>query len=67
MLSALVQSGYSSENRHQYAPAEFIAGRYYGLSGHDKRDKIYECFEADTQELTNKLYDSMESYIDGDL
>ena len=54
------------DDRQPYAPAEFIAGRYYGLSGHDKRDKIHECFKAD-KELTDKLYDSMESYIGGDL
>ena len=52
-------------DRQAYAPAEFIAGWYYGLSGHDKRAKVHECFVAD-RKLTNKLYNAMESYIAGD-
>ena len=53
------------EERKPLAPAEFTAGWYYGLSGHDKRDKILNCYEPDNK-LTNLLYDGMEAYIAGD-
>ena len=54
-----------SQERQPLAPAEFTAGWYYGLSGHDKKDKIIHCFEPDNN-LTNLLYDGMEAYIAGD-
>ena len=54
-----------NEERQPLAPAEFTAGWYYGLSGHDKEDKILQCYEPDN-ELTNLLYDGMEAYIAGD-
>ena len=56
----------TAPGRDQLAPAEFSAGWYYGLSGHDKRDKVLECYEKNPH-LTNKLYDAMEAYIAGDV
>ena len=55
----------TAPGRDPLAPAEFSAGWYYGLSGHDKRDKVLECYEKNPH-LTNKLYDAMEAYIAGD-
>ena len=40
-------------------PAEFFAGWYYGLSGHDKRDKIIDCYEPDDK-ITGLLNQSMQ-------
>ena len=54
-----------NQERQPLAPAEFTAGWYYGLSGHDKKDKILQCYEPDNK-LTDLLYDGMEAYIAGD-
>ena len=43
-----------------------MAGWYYGLTTHDKRDKVLDCFDQNPH-LTNKLYDAMEAYISGDV
>ena len=51
--------------RDSTAPAQFTAGWYYGVSTEDKRDQILECF-AESDDLTNALYDAMEAYIAGD-
>ena len=76
MLSALVQSNYAQvdattatdffagSDRDSYAPAQFTAGWYYGISGKDKRDKIVECFKPNDK-LTNFLYEAFEEYIAG--
>ena len=55
----------TDSNRNPFAPAAWISGWYYGLSGHDKEEKLYECFIPD-RNLTDKLYDAMESFIAGD-
>ena len=51
--------------RDDMAPAQFVAGWYYGVSTEDKRDDILKCFTK-SEDLTNDLYDAMEAYIDGD-
>jgi hypothetical protein len=55
----------STEDRDEAAPAQFIAGWFYGIEGEDKRDYILGCYKAD-EDLTNTLYDAMEAYIKGD-
>ena len=52
-------------NRDDQAPAQFIAGWYYGLTTHDKREKVLDCFEQNPH-LTNNLYDAMDAYAKGD-
>ena len=54
-----------TSTRDNTAPAQFTAGWYYGVSTEDKRDEILECF-AQSEDLTNALYDAMEAYIAGD-
>lgn len=49
----------------ELAPAEFIAGWYYGVEGEDKRPYILSCYKA-SDDLTNALYDAMTAYIAGD-
>ena len=51
--------------RDDMAPAQFVAGWYYGVSTEDKRDDILKCFTK-SEDLTNVLYDAMEAYIAGD-
>ena len=48
----------------KYAPADFYAGWYYGLSGHDKRDKIHECYEPN-EKLSEKFNEGIEAAIAG--
>ena len=47
---------YSSFNSFEgdYAPAEFFSGWYQGISGHDKQDKIHDCYEPN-QAITDLL------------
>ena len=52
-------------DRDPYAPAQFMAGWYYGIAQEDKRDNLLKCYKTDV-DLTNTLYDAMEAYIDGD-
>ena len=54
-----------TSTRDNTAPAQFTAGWFYGVSTEDKRDEILECF-AQSEDLTNALYDAMEAYIAGD-
>ena len=62
MLSALLLANYK---RDPYAPAQFMAGWYYGISEQDKRDQLFDCYKTDI-DLTNTLYDAMEAYIHDD-
>jgi len=55
----------STEDRDATAPAQFVAGWYYGVIGDDKRDYIIDCYQMN-DDLTNALYDGMEAYIAGD-
>ena len=55
----------STSDRDPTAPAQWIAGWYYGVEGEDKRDYILGCYKAD-DDLTITLYDAMEAYIGGD-
>ena len=56
----------ATSDRDQKAPAEFIAGWYYGSwAQEDKRDYIIGCYKPN-EDLTNTLYDAMEAYIKGD-
>jgi len=48
------------------APAQYIAGRFYGVEGEDKRDYILDCYKT-VDDLTDTLYDGMEAYIKGDV
>ena len=62
---SLLKIGSQSESdRDQYAPAQFTAGWYYGISGKDKRDEIVECYKPNDK-LTNFLYEAFEEYIAG--
>ena len=49
--------------RWAQAPSEFFKGWYLSLSGQEFFD--YDCYKPNGQ-LTNALYDAMESYRDGD-
>ena len=53
-----------NSDRDPYAPAQFTAGSYYGISTKDKRDKIVECFKPNDR-LTNFLYAAFDEYIAG--
>ena len=76
MLSSLLQSNqaqvyataasnfFAGSDRDPYAPAQFTAGWYYGISGKDKREKIIECFKPDDK-LTNFLYEAFDEYAAG--
>ena len=44
--------------KDKYTPAQFFAGWYYGLTTHDKRDKILDCYEP-SEELSNLLNEGM--------
>ena len=59
------QSVMSDTTRDPTAPAQWIAGWYYGVDSKDKRDDILKCYKAN-DDLTNNLYDAMEAYIAGD-
>lgn len=55
----------SATDRDAFAPAQFVAGWYYGVVGEDKRDYIVrDCYQQN-DDLTNTLYDGMEAYIAG--
>ena len=56
---------FDGSDRDPYAPAQFMAGWYYGIAEKDKRDELLKCYKTDI-DLTNSLYDAMEAYIDGD-
>ena len=56
----------SDTTRDPTAPAQYIAGWFYGVSLEDDRDELLKCFKQ-SDDLTNKLYDAMESIIDGDV
>ena len=53
-----------SESDDKYAPADFYAGWYYGLSGHDKRDKIHDCYEPN-EKLSAKFNEGIEAALAG--
>lgn len=67
----LVKSPYDDEvedlARDVLAPAKFLAGWLYGVSGQtiDTRDALTECFKAD-EDLMNDVYDGMQHYFDGE-
>ena len=44
-LSNLPADELSYDFKDKYVPAQFYAGWYYGLTTHDKRDKILDCYE----------------------
>ena len=54
-------SPYSHLNSFEgdYAPAEFFSGWYQGISGHDKQDKIHDCYEPN-QAITDLLNESFQ-------
>ena len=54
----------SSGSDDKYAPADFYAGWYYGLSGHDKRDKIHDCYEPNDK-LSEKFNEGIEAALAG--
>ena len=54
----------SFEYDEKYDPADFYAGWYYGLSGHDKRDKIHDCYEPN-EKLSAKFNEGIEAALAG--
>ena len=55
----------SDTTRDPTAPAQYMAGWFYGVSQEDDRDEIMQCFKQ-SDDLTNKLYDAMEAFASGD-
>ena len=55
----------SDTTRDPNAPAQYMAGWYYGVSIDEDYTKIFECFK-NNDDLTNKLYDAMESFVSED-
>ena len=48
----------------QYAPALYIAGWYYGVTGIDVKEEIVKCYQTN-DDLTFGLYDGMVDWIVG--
>ena len=50
-----------------YTPAEYFSGWYYGISGHDKQDKIHDCYEPNQAitDLLNKGFEKFNKVKDG--
>ena len=70
MLSALLQENFNAvmrvgSDRDPTAPAQYMAGWFYGVSTEDDRDEIMKCFKQ-SDDLTNKLYDAMDDFASGD-
>ena len=55
----------TEETRDPMAPAQFVAGWFYGVSTEDKTKDILACYKK-SDDLTNDLYDAMDAYIKGD-
>ena len=61
-----VRSFMSDTTRDPTAPAQYIAGWFYGIAQEDDRDELLKCFKQ-SDDLTNKLYDAMEAVVAGDV
>ena len=48
------------------APAKFAAGWYFGITGKNRRKDIRKCYVVDDN-LTDLLFDAMDSYIEGNM
>ena len=46
------------------APADYLAGYFYGITGFDIRDQLYECFTPSMQ-LSSNLEQGMRNLING--
>ena len=55
----------SDTTRDPNAPAQYMSGWYSGVSKEMDYEKIVLCFKQN-DDLTNKLYDAMESFASGD-